>query len=97
MPDRSTHKKISEILLGNACEDTHAAIDEPVKRYGSGHRRFYHDPLSAFLIGISKDGYKGAISGLIHITTDRYVDSKIKKDTVNYSLKIIEYLRIHKK
>jgi hypothetical protein len=97
MPNRYTHEKISELLLGNPCSETHEAIDRPVKRLGPAHREFYHDPLSAYLIGFSKNGYKGGISGILHITADRYVNNQIKKDTVKYWLKLLEHARRRKK
>jgi len=61
MPERYIHKKLSELVLDNSCEETHAAIDEPVKEMGRGHRKLYHDPFSAGIIGFFENGYKGAI------------------------------------
>lgn len=91
MPDRNVHKKISELVLGDPCEDTHAYIDSPVKELGRGHRSLYHDPLSASLIGFIKNGYKGATSGILHIITDRYFNTYLSKEALRFSLKVIEY------
>jgi hypothetical protein len=91
MPDRNTHKKISELIVGNPCEETHAYIDSPVKELGYGHRKLYHDPMSASLIGAFKNGYRGVISGILHIITDRYFNTYLSKETLRLSLKIIEH------
>lgn len=93
MPERYIHKKISEFLLGDSCEATHAAIDEPVKKYGRGHRKLYHDPISASLIGLFEDGYKGVISAAVHIITDKCVDNQIYKDALKLSLGILGQIK----
>lgn len=93
MPERYTHKKLSELILGDPCEETHAAIDEPVKEMGRAHRKLYHDPVSAGLIGFFENGYKGAISAAMHIMTDKYVDDYIYKEALKFSLKILEHVK----
>ncbi|MEM5766425.1 MAG: hypothetical protein QW423_02220 [Candidatus Aenigmatarchaeota archaeon] len=81
MPSRYIHKKISKILTGKSCEKTNRTIDYPVKILGKKHRILFHDPISAFLIGLVCDGKEGAVSALIHIATDNYCSKypKIKK------------------
>ncbi len=91
MPDRNIHKKISEFIVGTPCEETHAYIDGPVKELGYGHRKLYHDPMSAGLIGVFKNGYRGAISGILHIITDRYFNTYLSKEALRFSLKVIEH------
>jgi hypothetical protein len=91
MPDRNIHKKISELIVGNTCEETHAYIDGPVKEFGYGHREFYHDPVSAGLIGLFNNGYRGAISGILHIIIDRCFNTYLSKETLRLSLKVFEH------
>ncbi|HLC39358.1 MAG TPA: hypothetical protein VJJ76_00565 [archaeon] len=78
MPSREIHRLISKILTGYGCDRTHAAIDWPVKYLGNRHRIFFHDPLSAAVIGYLQDGERGAVSGVAHIVTD-YVVSWLRK------------------
>ena len=89
MPERYVHKKLSELLFGDSCEATHAAIDEPVKELGRGHRKLYHDPISAGLIGLVEDGYKGALSSTVHIITDNCTSNPIYKEALKLSLEIL--------
>ncbi len=93
MPDRYTHMKISELLLGDRCEKTHAAIDYPVKELGRGHRSLNHDPISAGLIGIFEDGYEGLVSSIAHLIADKYANNYLYKETLRFSLKMIEYAK----
>jgi len=78
MPSREVHRLISRFLTGYDCDRTHAAIDWPYKYLGRKHRIFFHDPLSAMMIGYLRDGEKGVVSGLAHIVTD-YVVSRTRK------------------
>jgi len=73
MPSRRTHKKISKIITGEYCDITHQIIDYPVKYLGRGHRNFLHDPISAGIIGLLAEGYKGLVSAESHIVVDRLV------------------------
>lgn len=93
MPDKYIHKKLSELILGESCEKTHEAIDKPVKEMGRGHRKLYHDPISASLIGLFENGCKGAISAAMHIVTDKYANNYVSKEALRFSLKIIEYVK----
>lgn len=93
MPDRNIHKKISELIIGDACEKTHEVIDSAVKEMGRGHRVLYHDPISASLIGLYENGYKGLVSGIMHIVTDKYADNYLYKETLRFSLKLAEYMK----
>jgi hypothetical protein len=61
-------------------------MDYPARFLGKKHRILFHDPLSALVIGFVSEGYAGALSGLLHLATDKYC-SKYK--TVE---KLTEYL-----
>ncbi len=93
MPDRYIHDKISKILLGNKCDETHSSIDGPVKDFGAGHRKYYHSIPSAALIGLLENGYRGAISGILHVITDEHFDNYIYKESLRFSLKMIDYAK----
>lgn len=70
MPSRYIHKEISKILTEKGCDRTHKAIDYPVRFLRRKHRIFFHDPISASLIGFLSDGYEGVYAGLSHIALD---------------------------
>jgi hypothetical protein len=78
MPSRDVHKFISKLITGYECNRTHAAIDYPVKYLRNEHRIFFHDPISAFIVGYVCNGPKGAVAGVAHIVTD-YLVSEYKK------------------
>jgi hypothetical protein len=78
MPSRNTHKLISRYITGESCELTHVIMDYPVKYLRNRHRILFHDPVTALVIGILADGYKGGASGLLHIATD-YIDHSLRK------------------
>jgi len=73
MPNRATHELISRILVGNDCTSTHKIIDMPYKIYQSRHRKLFHDPLSAIVLGFLTNGYDGIVASLSHITADYFV------------------------
>jgi len=70
MPSREFHKAVSKYLTGESCENTHRIIDYPVRYLGKRHQILFHDTVSAIVIGSFSDGYKGAVSGLLHIGAD---------------------------
>ncbi|MHA1744064.1 MAG: hypothetical protein ACTSV6_07420 [Candidatus Heimdallarchaeota archaeon] len=90
MPDRYIHNKTTELLVGNKCDKTHKIIDYPVKYFGRKHRFLFHDPISASIIGILTNGYKGVCAGLSHIVLD-YCCTEVP--AFKYMLKIFFYLR----
>ena len=92
MPERYLHEKITKILLNEKCSRTHKFIDYPVKYLGRRHRILFHDPLSAFLIGLVADGYKGAIAGILHILTDKYINTKFRKEALKLLIKFYELM-----
>jgi hypothetical protein len=73
MPSRRVHTKLSEALLGDGCNATHAVIDYPYRFLGRRHRILFHDPLSAMLLGYLADGKKGVVSALMHLVEDKYI------------------------
>jgi hypothetical protein len=84
LPDLQTHKKISELLIGNACEQTNRTIDYPVRFLGREHRILFHDPLSAALIGMMTGGRDGVYSALIHLAVDKYCGNQIMRKFLEY-------------
>lgn len=95
MPGRDAHKKFSELLLGDDCNATHAAIDYPYRYLGRKHRVLFHDLLSAVLIGYFMDGYKGLASALLHLAADEYIKprhAKVIVKALNYVEKLARKL-----
>jgi hypothetical protein len=70
MPNRSTHNKISRMLVEDPCDRVHYVMDYPSRYLGRGHRILFHDPITAMLIGYSLKGKRGAASAIAHILTD---------------------------
>jgi len=80
MPSHKLHRKVSLSILGEAYPDVDRLLDLPGLMGVKRHRRFLHDPLSAFMVGYALHGHKGALSGLLHITLDKVCnDRKAKK------------------
>ena len=73
MPSRRVHTRLSEALLGDRCNATHAVIDYPFRFLGRGHRILFHDPASSMIIGYLADGEKGVVSALMHLVEDKYI------------------------
>jgi len=91
MPSRGLHRKLSKFLLGDDCNATHAAIDYPFRFIGRGHRRLFHDPLSAAIIGYVMDSYKGVASAELHLMADKYLNpryAKIAEKALSYAAKL---------
>lgn len=51
------------------------------------HRRFLHDPLSAFMVGYALHGEKGGLASLIHITLDQVCNDKKTKRLMEAAFK----------
>ena len=79
MPSHELHRKIERLLLGSDFRDVHLALDMPAFLGVKGHRRFFHDPVSAALIGYALHGSRGALSALLHIALDRAVKGRKAK------------------
>jgi len=73
MPNKAVHGLISRMLVGNDCSATHKVMDMPYKIYQSRHRKLFHDPLSAVVLGFLTNGYDGVVAGLSHILADYLV------------------------
>jgi hypothetical protein len=69
---------VEKAVLGECFSDVHRTLDLVGVVGVRGHRRWLHDPLSAFMVGYALHGEKGALSGLLHITLD-YIESDINK------------------
>lgn len=85
MSNRTLHRLVTKILLGDGLDHIHKWIDEPVKELGPQHRKRRHSISDVFynIIRFSKDGdiEEGLKAGLatgIHIVQDN-LHSDIKK------------------
>jgi hypothetical protein len=80
MPKRRTHEKIAKLLLGKSYPNVDIVIDLPSKFLGSSHRRIFHTPLEAALIGLFLSGdIRGAADGVLHILVDA-VESSVNRE-----------------
>lgn len=70
MPTHREHRKVARLLLGKDYPDIDMLLDLPAFMGVKKHRRFFHDPMSAFMIGYVRHGVKGGLAGLIHIMLD---------------------------
>jgi hypothetical protein len=93
VPERYLHEKISELITGKKCSLTHKIIDYPVRYLGRKHRILFHDLFSVMIIGILSDGYEGFLSGILHLITDYYINSKFKKKIAIQGLKLLKYFK----
>lgn len=75
MPDRSVHNLIALALMKRSFNQVNRTLDMPYKVYGSAHRKYFHDPLSAYLIGYALAGNEGGKAALIHLLTDQAIKS----------------------
>jgi len=76
IPRHSVHRAVEKLLLGSDFKDVHVALDMPAMLGVKGHRRFFHDPVSAALIGYALHGSGGALSALLHIALDQACNDK---------------------
>ena len=87
MPSCYKHEKFSKLLVGYSCKRTHKLLDYPVRFLGKKHRKLFHDPISALVIGFLSDGLNGSLSALSHIILDEaYSKNKILKKLIDYLL-----------
>jgi hypothetical protein len=76
MPSHSVHRAVSKLVLGKPYEQIHMLLDLPAFFIPKGHRRFFHDPVSAYFIGYALDGEKGGEAALLHIIVDQVCTDK---------------------
>jgi hypothetical protein len=76
MPSHQLHRKVSLSILGQAYPDVDRLLDLPGLMGVKHHRRFLHDPLSAFMIGYALHGEKGALAGFTHILLDKVCNDR---------------------
>ena len=76
LPSHSLHRRVERAILGEAFPDVHRLLDLPGLAGVKRHRRFLHDPLSAFIAGYALHGGKGALSALLHVALDKACDDK---------------------
>jgi hypothetical protein len=76
MPSHNLHRKVCKAILNEAYPDVDRLLDLPGLMGVRRHRRFLHDPLSAFMIGYALHGEKGALAGLTHITLDKVCNDR---------------------
>lgn len=88
MPNRKMHKVLSKFLVGDSCDSTHKIIDYPVRFLGKNHRRLFHDPITASIIGYATNRERGVVSALSHILADfssTYIKKQIRNNLKNKS------------
>ena len=85
MPDRSAHKKLTQLLMGIDGDKVHQWLDLPSKVYGKSHRALFHDItdpsiLLPVLLASQEDGnlLDNFAVAFLHITLDETI-TDIKK------------------
>lgn len=77
MPSHRMHKYTTELFFGAPYGQVHEAIDKAYVFAGRKHRRFFHDPLEAYVMGmIASSDSKGGPVGLFHV----WLDEQCSKD-----------------
>lgn len=72
MPRHRVHRYFSRITLGKPYGRVHRAIDRPYRWLGRKHRRVFHSPEEAYVMGYlaDNDGMSGW-GGVWHVWLDR--------------------------
>jgi hypothetical protein len=87
MPSHRLHRAVEKAILGESFSDIHRTLDLVGVVGMRGHRRWLHDPFSAFMVGYALHGQKGAMSGLLHITLDKVCNDRKARRLVEASFK----------
>ena len=74
--NRREHEKFSKEIIGCKCSNTHKWIDYPVKFMGRKHRKLFHDPITATIIGCIVD--KNCLCGITHLLADMNLQGIVK-------------------
>lgn len=64
------HQLICNLLLGKSYPELDRIIDLVDFAPPRGHRKYFHDPFTAALIGYAMYGKEGALAGLLHVLLD---------------------------
>jgi hypothetical protein len=80
LPSHRIHRMVERALLGREYPDVHRILDLPAYFVGKSHRRYLHDPLTAYLVGYALHGHRGGLASLLHIIVDRvYGDRRARR------------------
>lgn len=79
MPSHEVHRKVEELVFGRSFPKVDRAIDAPFLIMGRGHRKLFHDYLTAAYVSYVVCG--DPLPGVLHLTTDRLCskDHKLKQ------------------
>ena len=86
VPRWGPHRTGSKLVTGDEHPEVHRWIDWPFRFMGRGHRKLFHGPLSAGLVGAAaaaahgKDPTSGAVAGVTHAAQDG-LDKAIRRAT----------------
>ncbi len=76
MPSRRVHEFFDRLVFGKTHPEVHRRLDGPSRLLGKKHRMFFHDPVSAAIVGYCIDGEEGALSALLHLLVDKTFNQK---------------------
>lgn len=82
MPSRRAHNYVNRLIFGKPFPEVNRAIDSAYLFAGRGHRRFFHKPEEAFIMGnLATLDYRGGQVGLFHAWLDKMCskDKEFKK------------------
>ena len=77
MPGHTVHRYYDRLVLGKSYDEVHRALDRPYSVLRGQHRRLFHTPEEAYMIGVlASSGHGGGVAGLSHV----WLDKKCSKD-----------------
>jgi len=82
LPPHRSHNYVDKLLFGRSYPRVHKAIDQPCFVLGRKHRRLFHTPEDAYIMGsLASSDQWGGLVGLTHIWLDKKCseDKEFKK------------------
>jgi hypothetical protein len=71
LPNREIHEYLCRLLLGEGYRWVHRFMDRPSRVLGKGHRKFFHDNHTPFLLWAFSGDFKAFEASTLHILLDR--------------------------
>src|SRR4030067_1667891 len=89
IPKHRVHRYVDKLLYGTSFPEVHRAIDRPYVFLGRKHRKMFHTPKEAYIMGSSASlDSRAGLAGLTHAWVDRECSR-------NKSLKKLPQLAAH--
>lgn len=80
MPSHKLHRAVCRFVLGKEYPEVDRMLDLPYVILGKKHREYFHDPVSAWIVGSLVAGEEGGYAALLHILLDNLCkDKKVER------------------